>query len=108
MWALHVIAIGLVAPGRDPLRLAFLQYATCALLSLPAALVLEPGTWGGLLLVIPAILYAGILSLGLGYTTQVVARRHTTPMHAAIILSTESVFAALAGWLVLGESLSAE
>ena len=106
MWALHVIAIGRVAPGRDPLRLAFLQYAACALLSVPATLVLEPGTWGGLLLVIPAILYAGVISIGLGYTTQVIAQRHTTPTHAAIILSTESVFAALAGWLVLGESLS--
>jgi len=108
MWALHVVAIGRVAPERDPLRLAFLQYAICALLSLPAALVLEPGSWGGLLLVIPAILYAGVLSIGLGYTTQVIAQRHTTPTHAAIILSTESVFAALAGWLVLGESLSGE
>jgi drug/metabolite transporter (DMT)-like permease len=108
MWALHVVAIGRVAPGRDPLRLAFLQYAICGLLSLPAAFVLEPGSWGGLLLVIPAILYAGVLSIGLGYTTQVIAQRHTTPTHAAIILSTESVFAALAGWLVLGESLSGE
>lgn len=108
MWALHVIAIGRVAPGRDPLRLAFLQFATCALLSLPAALALEPGTWGGLLLIVPALLYAGVLSIGLGYTTQVIAQRHTAPTHAAIILSTESVFAALAGWLVLGESLSRE
>jgi drug/metabolite transporter (DMT)-like permease len=106
MWGFHVVAIGRVAPRRDPLRLAFLQYAICALLSLPAALVLEPGTWGGLLLVIPATLYAGVLSIGLGYTTQIIAQRHTTPTHAAIILSTESVFAALAGWLVLGESLS--
>jgi drug/metabolite transporter (DMT)-like permease len=103
-----VIAIGRVAPGRDPLRLAFLQFATCALLSLPAALALEPGTWGGLLLIVPALLYAGVLSIGLGYTTQVIAQRHTAPTHAAIILSTESVFAALAGWLVLRESLSRE
>jgi drug/metabolite transporter (DMT)-like permease len=108
MWALHVIAIGRLAPGRDPLRLAFLQYLVCSLLSVPSALVLEPGTWAGLLLVIPAVLYAGVLSIGLGYTVQVMAQRHTTPTHAAIILSTESVFAALSGWLMLSESLSAQ
>jgi drug/metabolite transporter (DMT)-like permease len=106
MWALHVIAIGQLAPGRDPLRLAFLQYLVCSLLSIPSALVLGPGTWAGLPLVLPAVLYAGVLSIGLGYTAQVIAQRHTTPTHAAIILSMESVFAALSGWLILGESLS--
>lgn len=106
MWAVHVIAVGQIVPGRDPLRLAFLQFAVCALVSLPTAFVLEPATWDGFLLVIPAVLYAGLISIGLGYTTQVVAQRHTRPTHAAIILSTESVFAALAGWLILGEALS--
>ncbi|MBS3784609.1 MAG: DMT family transporter [Anaerolineae bacterium] len=106
VWALHVIAIGWVAPGRNPLRLAMVQFIVCSLLSFVAALVLEPGTWGGLLLAAPAVLYAGILSIGLGYTGQVVAQRHTRPTHAAIILSLESVFAALSGWLVLGETLS--
>jgi len=106
IWALHVIAIGRIAPGRNPLRLAIVQFVVCSLLSFIAALVLEPGTWAGLLLAAPAILYAGILSIGLGYTGQVVAQRHTRPTHAAIILSLESVFAALSGWLVLGETLS--
>jgi drug/metabolite transporter (DMT)-like permease len=106
MWALHVIAVGQLAPGQDPLRLAFLQCLACSLLSFPAALVLEPGTWAGLPLVLPAVLYTGVLSIGLGYTAQVMVQRHTTPTHAAIILSMESVFAALSGWLLLGESLS--
>ncbi len=106
IWALHVIAIGQIAPGRDPLRLALLQFAVCSLLSLPASLVLEPGTWPGLLLAVPAVLYAGVLSIGLGYTGQVVAQRHAKPTHAAIILSLESLFAALFGWLILGEALS--
>lgn len=106
MWALHVIAIGQLAPGRDPLRLAFLQFLVCSLLSALSALVLEPGTWAGLLLVAPAVLYAGIFSTGLAYTVQVIAQRRTTPTHAAIILSTEAVFAALSGWLMLTEALS--
>jgi drug/metabolite transporter (DMT)-like permease len=106
VWALHVIAIGQFAPGRDPLRLALVQYGVCSVLSIPAALLLEPGTWPGLVLAMPAILYAGVLSIGLGYTGQIVAQRHTSPTHAAIILSLESVFAALSGWVVLGEALS--
>ena len=106
VWALHVIAIGRVTPGRDALRLALFQYLVCALLSVPVALLVEPGTWAGLVFAVPAVLYAGVVSIGLGYTAQVVPQRHTTPSHAAIILSAESVFAALTGWLVLGEALS--
>ncbi len=55
---------------------------------------------------IPAILYGGVLSVGLGYTLQVVAQRNAIPSHAAIIFSMESVFSALAAWLILGETLS--
>lgn len=106
MWALHVIAIGKIAPGRDPLHLALIQYAVCALLSLILSLTLEGQAWGSLLLVGPAVLYAGVLSTGLAYTGQIVAQRHTTPAHAAIILSMESAFAAFFGWLLLGETLT--
>ncbi len=108
MFALHVIAIGKIAPRRDPLRLAVVQYAVCSLLSLPVTLMLEPGTWGGVLLVMPAVFYTGILSTALGYTGQVVAQRYTQSTHAAIILSMESVFAAMAGWLLLDETLTAQ
>jgi drug/metabolite transporter (DMT)-like permease len=106
VWALHVIAVGQLVLGRDPLRLALVQYAVCSLLSIPAALLLEPETWLGLLLAVPAILYTGVLSIGLGYTGQIVAQRRASPTHTAIILSLESVFAALSGWLALGEALS--
>ena len=108
LWASHVIAIGRITPGRDPLRLALVQYFVCALLSLLAALVVERWRWDGLLLAGPAILYTGVLSAGLGYTGQVVAQRRTTPARAAIILSMEAVFAALFGNLLLGERLTAQ
>lgn len=108
MWALHVIAIGRIAPERDPLRLAMIQYLVCSLLSVPVALVLEPGAWVGVLLAAPAILYTGLLSTGLAYTGQIVAQRHTKPPHAAIILSLEAVFAAIAGALFLNETLTTQ
>jgi drug/metabolite transporter (DMT)-like permease len=53
-----------------------------------------------------AILYGGVLSVGVAYTLQVIAQKDAPPIHAAIILSLEAVFAALAGWLVLNEVLS--
>jgi drug/metabolite transporter (DMT)-like permease len=74
VWALHVVAVGQLVPGRDSLRLALVQYTACSVLSIPAALLLEPGTWPGLLMAAPAVLYAGVLSIGLGYTGQIIAQ----------------------------------
>lgn len=108
LWALHVIAVGRFAPGHDPLRLALVQYAVCGLLSGGAALVLEWKTWDKLSAAIPAILYAGVLSTGVAYTGQVVAQRHAPPADAAIVMSMEAVFAALAGWLILSERLTGQ
>jgi drug/metabolite transporter (DMT)-like permease len=55
----------------------------------------------------PTILYGGALSVGVAYTIQVVAQKDAAPAHAAVIFSMEGVFAAFAGWLVLGETLTA-
>ena len=107
LWTLHVVAVGKIAPGRDPLFLAITQYLTCAALSLPFALALEGGTAAGLRAAAPAILYTGLLSTALGYTGQVVAQRYAPATHAAIILSGEAVFAALFGWWLLGERMTA-
>ncbi len=107
-WAMHVIAVGRLAPGHDPLALATAQYVICALLCAAAALVSEWGTWDGMVRAAPAILYAGVLSTGLAYTGQIVAQRHAPAADAAIILSMESAFAALSGWLALGETLTAQ
>jgi len=52
------------------------------------------------------ILYGGVLSVGVAYTLQVVAQREAHPAHASILMSLEAVFAALGGWMVLGETLS--
>jgi drug/metabolite transporter (DMT)-like permease len=108
MWALHVIAMGRIAPGQDPLRLAATQYVVCALLCAGAAAALEWGAWGGILRAAPSILYAGVLSTGLAYTGQVVAQRRAPPADAAIIMSMEAVFAALSGWLVLSEAMTGQ
>jgi drug/metabolite transporter (DMT)-like permease len=106
LWALHVIAMGRIAPGQDPVRLAVAQYVVCALLCAASAAVLEWGTWGNVLKAAPSILYAGVLSTGVAYTLQIVGQRHAPPADAAIIMSMEAVFAVLSGWLILGETMT--
>ncbi|MDG4549361.1 MAG: DMT family transporter [Candidatus Contendobacter sp.] len=106
-WAGHVLVIGWLS-GRhvEPVLLACLQFVVCGVLSLAVAVVTEPitlaGLWGGAM----PILYGGLLSVGVAYTLQVVAQRDAPPAHAAIILSLETGFAALGGWLLLNETLS--
>ncbi|MGD8995867.1 MAG: EamA family transporter, partial [Syntrophobacterales bacterium] len=78
----------------------------CCLLSLVVAGFLETITVHGLREATIPILYGGVMSVGVAYTLQVVAQKVAPPTHAAIILSLEAVFAALAGWLILGEVLS--
>ncbi|KIX15535.1 DMT family transporter [Dethiosulfatarculus sandiegensis] len=106
-WAGHVLILGWLSPRIDVLRLAAAQYVACAILSLATALWLEPITIQGLTGAAVPILYGGIMSVGVAYTLQVVAQREAPPAHAAIILSLETVFAALTGWLILDEVLSA-
>ncbi len=106
-WAAHVLIIGWLSPRIESIQLACIQFAVCSLLSLITAAALETMTLKGLMGAALPILYGGLLSVGVAYTLQVVAQRDARPAHAAIILSLESVFAALGGWLLLGELLSA-
>ncbi|MDZ7598662.1 MAG: DMT family transporter [Desulfobacterales bacterium] len=106
-WAAHVLIIGWLSPRIESIQLACIQFAVCSLLSLITAAALETMTLQGLMGAALPILYGGLLSVGVAYTLQVVAQRDARPAHAAIILSLESVFAALGGWLLLGELLSA-
>ncbi|MBW2028223.1 MAG: DMT family transporter [Deltaproteobacteria bacterium] len=105
-WAGHVLIIGWLSPRMDPLKLASFQFGICSLISLVTAIFFESVTWSGIMDAGIPILYGGLCSVGVAYTLQVVAQRHAKPAHAAILLSLEAVFAALGGWVVLGEILS--
>ena len=106
MWATHVLILGWLSPRVDVLKLACAQYAVCCCLSLLVAGHTETITLHGLGEATIPILYGGVMSVGIAYTLQVVAQKVAPPTHAAIILSLEAVFAALAGWLILGEVLT--
>ncbi|MGC5702383.1 DMT family transporter [Pseudomonas sp. NFXW11] len=105
VWGGHVILVGVFAGRHDPIRLAFLQFATCSVVSLILALCLEPIHWNAIVAAGPAILYGGVIAVGIGYTLQVIAQKHAIASHAAIIFSLEAVFAAIAGAWLLDESL---
>lgn len=105
-WAAHVLVLARYSRRVPVITLACVQFAVCALLSLAAALLFEPISLVGIGSAMNAILYSGLLAVGVGYTLQVVGQRDAPAAHAAILLSLEAVFAALAGWLILDEVLS--
>ncbi|MEB0028974.1 DMT family transporter [Pseudomonas sp. MH9.2] len=105
VWGGHVILVGVFASRHDAIRLAFLQFLTCSIISLILALIFEDIQLQSIIAAGPALLYGGVVAVGIGYTLQVVAQKDAIASHAAIILSLEAVFAAIAGALLLGESL---
>lgn len=106
-WGIHVLLVSFFVGRHDAIRLAFLQFVTCAVVSLILSAIFEEPTLQGIWLAAPALLYGGLFAVGVGYTLQVVAQRHAIASHAAVILSLEAVFAAIAGALFLDESLTA-
>lgn len=105
-WALHVIVIDILIKKVDPIKIAFLQFAVCSLLSFAIAFPFEVITFQKIYNAVIPILYGGLISVGVAYTLQVVAQQYAPPSHAAIILSLESVFGLLGGWMILGETIS--
>lgn len=104
-WAAHILVIDHFSRRVDTLRLACVQFVTCALLSLGTALYFEIITLNAILQTSIPILYGGFCSVGIAYTLQIIGQKYAAPSHAAIILSMETVFAAIGGYLLLGERL---
>lgn len=96
-WTAHIIVIDRVAKDVRPLHFAWGQFVVCAVLGLVTMFIFEEPTWGGILEAKWAILYCGVLSVGVAYTLQIVAQRRADPTFATIVLSTESVFSAIGG-----------
>lgn len=105
-WAVHVLTIGWFSARIAAVQLAFLQFAICSILSLATAVLTETILLSTIFEAAVPIVYGGVFSVGIAYTLQVVGQKGAQPAHAAIILSLETVFAALGGWLILSETLS--
>ena len=105
LWAAHVVITGRASPFRRPIGFTALQFAVVAALAAAGAALLETPTTAGLAAVTIDVAYVGLLSSALTFTLLTVALQHTPPSEAAVIVSLETVFAALGGYLVLGERL---
>ncbi|MBI5842328.1 MAG: DMT family transporter [Chloroflexi bacterium] len=104
-WTFHVIALGKFASKFESMSFSVGQLVVCGVLNLGLGLFVEksmPVSWP----LLGAVAYTAFFSLGLCYTLQIWAQRHTPPADAALILSLESVFAVLSGWLLLDERLA--
>ena len=105
-WALHILLVGVMSMRTGaPFLVSCVQFTVCGVLGLTLGGVTESLTWDGVMGALPMIAFAGLFSTAVGFTLQVVGQRHTPAADAAVILSAETVFAALAGAMLLGERL---
>ena len=107
LFSFHILAIDYFSPRVDGVRLSMIQFFVCSALCAVPMFAAEQPSFQSILTAWLPILYAGALSCGVAYTLQIIGQRNMNPTVASLILSLESVFSALAGWLILGEALSA-
>ncbi len=105
-WALHILAIDHYAPRAAPLLLSLGQFIVCGCLALIVSVFIETTSWQQVRAATNVLIYAGVITVGVAYTLQVIAQERADPTHAAIILSLEAVFGAVGGYLFLQEQLS--
>lgn len=105
-FSLHILVIDYFSPQVDGVKMSCIQFFVCGSLNTIAMIFFENPSISDIKMALAPILYAGILSSGVGYTLQIVAQKDTDPTIASLILSLESVFAVLAGSIILSEVLS--
>lgn len=107
-WGMHVLVLGYVARLTGlPIFVSAVQFLIAGALALGLAFGLESPSWEGISAGWVEILYAGVLSTSVAFTLQAIGQQYVPPANAAIILSAESLFAALGGAVMLGERLPA-
>ncbi|MBU8849523.1 MAG: DMT family transporter [Desulfobacterales bacterium] len=105
-FAFHLIIIGKISSRFNTAQLSLVQCVVCAALSLLVAVIFETFVLADILSVAIPLIYGGVLSVGVAYSLQIYGQKNSPASHAAIILSFESVVAAIGGWIILNEILS--
>ena len=106
IFAIHILIIDYFSPKVDGVRMSCIQFLVCGLLSGVGMLLTETVDVQAMLKAWMPITYAGVMSCAVGYTLQIIGQKDMNPTVASLILSLESVVSVLAGWVLLGESLS--
>ena len=102
----HILVVDHFSRHTDCVKMSLVQFIVTAVLCLVSAMLFETVSLSAVLSCVIPIAYAGILSAGVGYTLQILAQRDAEPAIASLLMSMESVFAVLAGWIILGDALS--
>lgn len=105
-FSVHILIIDHFSPMVNGVALSCVQFLVCGILCTAAALFTETFTLADILKSAGPLLFTGLMSSGVGYTLQILGQKDTPPAVASLIMSLESVFAALSGWLVLGQSMN--
>lgn len=105
-FSLHIIAIDYFSPKVDGVRMSCIQFLTCGIICAVPALLTESPDIHSMLAAWMPILYAGAMSSAVGYTLQILAQKNTDPVIASLLMSLESTFSLLAGWILLNQRLS--
>ena len=105
-WMAQILLIDRYARAVDAIELCFMQMIVCTIGSAVLAAIYESFAWIDIWGAAVPILYAGLFSCGVAYTCQILGQAYVEPTQAAILMSTEAIFAAAAGWLILGETMS--
>ena len=105
-FAVQITLVDRLCPGLDSFRLNGIQSLTVSLLSLPWMLLAETPNPEAIAACWLPLLFAGVLSMGVAYSLQIVGQKHVPPTAASLIMSLESAFAALGGWWLLGERMT--
>ena len=104
-YSMHIVTIDHFSPKADCVKMSCVQFWVAGFISLIPMLLFEEPRMDAIMDAKWTVLYAGVLSSGVAYTFQIIAQRHTEPTVATLLMSLESVFAALSGWLILNETM---
>lgn len=102
----HILCVDYFSPLVDGVRLSCIQFFTCGILSGIPMLIFEDVSLRNIADCSVPLLYAGIMSCGVGYTLQIIGQKNINPTVASMVFSLEAVFSLLAGWLILGQNMS--
>lgn len=102
----HILVIDYFSPRVNGIVLSCIQFLVCGVASIPCMFVFEVPDITAIMSAWMPVLYAGVLSCGVAYTLQIIGQRNVNPTIASLILSLESCFSVLAGWVILHEKLS--
>ena len=105
-WAGHILVVDKYVDNVSPLKFSMMQFLVCGILSMIFAFVLEDIELSAVKSAGIPILYGGIMSVGVAYTCQILGQKESDPTFASIVFSTESVFSAIGGALLLNEIMS--